>query len=62
MEVETLGDAFTHSWRVICLAIEGCGKRHEVHRCEFCKFLLSYANVDKIMQNFASICRRDTGY
>jgi hypothetical protein len=24
-----------------------------MHRCEFCKILLSYANVDKIMQNFA---------
>jgi hypothetical protein len=22
-----------------------------MHRCEFCKILLSYANVDKIMQN-----------
>jgi hypothetical protein len=25
----------------------------QMHRCEFCKILLSYANVDKIMQNFA---------
>src|SRR5664280_3898009 len=31
-------------------------------RCEFCKILLSYANVDKIMQNFAWICRRGNGF
>jgi hypothetical protein len=33
-----------------------------MHRCEFCKILLSYAKVCKIIQIFASICRRDTDY
>ena len=29
------------------------GVIHMMHRCEFCKILLSYTNVDEIMQNFA---------
>ena len=36
--------------------------RGVMHRCEFCKILLSYAKVYKIIQIFASICRRGDRY
>jgi len=39
-----------------------CGCHPQMHRCEFCKILLSYAKIYKIIQIFASICRRDTHY
>jgi hypothetical protein len=33
--------------------VDGLEASWGMQRCELCKFLLSYANVDKIMQNFA---------